>query len=279
MSKGEFVNFFKPYSQNVDIADNSAFWKLSDRIVREIILKTIPVESIGENSIMMDAGGGAGRWICKLSQDYKCRFLLYDLSDDMLKKAKKNISQSGIQQRVTVMKGDLTDINKVKTESVDNIISIYSPVSFIYNKERATKEMHRILKKGGRLIIMGHGYYNALYSKMNNYFASVKEIRNIEKKYMVKWAEHVPFLNVFSKESMEELLSSAGFKIETTYGIPVLIQPGPEDFDPKNKQRSKISKALENEEYFQNALEIEMMHNSKSTVANRGMNIFTVAKK
>ena len=73
--------------------------------------------------------------------------------------------------------------------------------------------------------------------------------------------------------------SNAGFKIEATYGIPVFIQPGPEDFDPENKQRSQISKALENKKYFQNALETEMAHNSKSTVANRGVNIFTVAKK
>ncbi|MBM3255960.1 MAG: class I SAM-dependent methyltransferase [Candidatus Moranbacteria bacterium] len=279
ISKEEFIKFFKPYSQNVDIADNSAFWKLSDAIIRKIILKNIPAKSIKENDIIMDAGGGTGRWVCKLSQDYKCRFILYDLSDDMLEKAKKNISRSDIQQRVTVTKGDLTNINQIETGSVDCIISIYSPISFIYDKEKATKEMYRVLKKGGVIIIMGHGYYNALYSKMNNYFASIEEIGNIEKDYTVKWANHVPFLNVFSKESMEKLLSNAGFKIEKTYGIPVFIQPGLEDFDPKNKQRSQISKALENKKYFKNAFKIEMAHNSKPTVVNRGMNIFTAARK
>lgn len=279
MSLEEFNKFFKPYSQKVDSADNSFFWKLSDRIIQEIILRSMPPERMGEHGVLMDAGGGTGRWICNLSRLYRCKFLLYDLSEDMLRKADENISQAGIKERVKIIKGDLAEMKYIETESVDHIVSIYSPISFIYNKEAALKEMFRVIKRGGKIIIMGHGYYNALYSKMNNYFASPTEIKDIEINYSVKWAEHVPPLNVFSKESMEDLLLKAGFEIEKTYGVPVFIQPGPEDFDPDNKERSKISKALEKEDFFQTVFNIEMANNYKPTVANRGMNIFSVAKK
>ena len=78
---------------------------------------------------------------------------------------------------------------------------------------------------------------------------------------------------------MEELLKSAGFSVISTYGVPVFVQPCPEDFDPENKQHSRISNALADQAFFDKVFEIEMQHNNKPEVANRGMNIFTVAEK
>ncbi len=78
---------------------------------------------------------------------------------------------------------------------------------------------------------------------------------------------------------MENDLKKSGFNIKKTYGIPVFVQPGFEDFDPKNKQKSAISKALENNNFKEKVFEIEMKYNSLPTVINRGVNIFTVGIK
>jgi ubiquinone/menaquinone biosynthesis C-methylase UbiE len=278
MDEKEFKNFFESYAKNVDNANNQHFWKLSDEIIAEVIRKNIP-QDLTPRNIILDAGGGTGRWICYLSKIYKSNFILYDLSSDMLKKAEVNIAQAQIGDRVRVVQGDMTNMADIKTSSIDHIVSIYSPISFIYNKETAANEMYRVLKKDGKLIIMGHGYFNAIYSKINNYLAPAEELDDLEKSHMVKWGEKVPRLNTFSKESMEKMLIDAGFEIITTYGIPVFIQPGPEDFDSKNKKISRVSTALQDPVFFRQIFDLEMKYNSLPTIINRGMNICSVGIK
>ncbi|MDR2458261.1 MAG: class I SAM-dependent methyltransferase, partial [Clostridiales Family XIII bacterium] len=245
-----------------------------------IIINNIPVGSTGKGSLVFDAGGGTGRWACNLSQIYKkTRFIVYDLSVDMLNKANLNIKNINAESRITVIHGDLTKMDNIKTEYVDHIVSIYSPISFIYKKHEAFKEMYRILKPGGSIIIMGHGFYNALYSKIQNYHAHPKELDALDEKKLVKWTDYVPKLNVFSQEIMEAELLSVGFSDCKSYGVPVFVQPEDEDFDPSNTKKSRISRALENEQFFQKILELEMKYNSIKSVVNRGVNIFTLARK
>ena len=278
MNKKDFKKFFEPYSKNVDNANQQSFWKFSDKIIEEIIKIHIP-KNLNSENIIMDAGGGTGRWIVNLSRKYKCNFILYDLSEDMLERANENINKAKINSRVKIIHGDLTDIKAVQSNSIDYIVSIYSPISFISDIKSAVNELYRILKRRGKLIIMGHGGFNAINSKINNYLAPATEIKKLEKEFMVKWGTNMPKLHVFSKETMEELLKGSGFKIKNTYGVPVFMQPGPEDFDPENKKISRISKALENSRFFETVFDLEMKYNSLPTIANRGMNILTVAIK
>ena len=100
MNKKEFDIFFKPYSKNVDNANRHGFWKLSDALVTQIIKDNIPVK-INKDSVILDAGGGTGRWVCDLSKIYKSIFIVYDLSRDMLEKAEDNIRK---HQRINKIK-------------------------------------------------------------------------------------------------------------------------------------------------------------------------------
>ncbi len=134
-------------------------------------------------------------------------------------------------------------------------------------------------KEYGRILIMSHGYHNALASKINNYQSSPEELQKLKNEGRVKWTSHVPELVTHSKESIEKLFLDAGFYIHKTYGLPVFVQPGPEDFDPGNEKKSSVSKYLENPDIFKLVFEIEMKYNSCETVVNRGMNIFMLVEK
>ena len=279
MDQKTFDDFFQPYAKNVDKADSvSAFWRLSDSLITEIIKENIG-KYCTKQTVVCDAGGGTGRWVVKMSKEIPGNFMVYDRSVDMLAKAKENIEKSGLSDKVTLVQGDLTDMKSIESGSIDHIVSIYSPISFIYENDKAASEMCRVLKTGGKILVMGHSYYNALASKVNNYRAGSEEIARLSKEYRVKWAPYVPELVTFSKESMESLLKTAGFRIEKTYGVPVFVQPGPEDFDPENEKVSAVSTYLENPDIFTQIFDLEMEHNSRDTVANRGMNIFTLATK
>ena len=278
MNEQEFKEFFRPYAENVDNANSLAFWKLSDDIITCIIQKHIPA-GIAKNQTILDAGGGTGRWICDLSKIYRSKFVLFDLSEDMLAVAAKNISKAGIGSRTSIIRGDLTDMNAVPDESVDYIVSIYSPLSFIYEPDAAARELFRVLKKGGKALVMAHGYFNAIASKINSYRASPSELKKLADKREVKWGSHVPKLLTYSKEDIESLFADVGFTPAVTYGVPVFIQPGSEDWDPSNSKKSAVSAALADKEFYDEVVKLEMKFNADPTVVNRGMNMFAVFQK
>jgi len=279
MDQETFDAFFKPYSANVDNVDKiSAFWRLSDAIILEIIKKEIGPH-INSNSKILDAGGGTGRWAIKINDALGAPVTVFDRSSDMLARARESIEAANKSEVISLIQGDMVSMQMIPDESFDHIVSIYSPLSFIYEQEQALRELNRILKKGGRLLIMAHGQHNALYSKINNYRAGTSELKELNHERVVKWSSHVPELITHSKESIELLLTKTGFTPRKTFGIPVYVQPGPEDFDPMNAKASAVSEYLEDLEVFKTVFELEMQHNSSPTIANRGMNIFALGEK
>lgn len=277
MNHAEFKDFFSNYSKNVDNADRQAFWRFSDALILEIIKKHLPQPS--SKQTILDAGGGTGRWEVVLAKERDSHFIVYDLSEDMLARARANIEKTGLAGRVNVVRGDLEEMGQIQDSSVDAIVSIYNPISFVTNVERALREMYRVLKKGGVIIIMSQGYYNAIASKVNNYETLPGELSEMAASHVVRWDAHVPALRTFSKETFESNLTGAGFSILKTYGVPVFVQPGAEDFDPANSLKSRISTTLEDKEYFKALFEIEMKYNSLPDVVDRGMNILSVGTK
>lgn len=197
----------------------------------------------------------------------------------MLAQARKNIKKANLDKYISIFLGDIQNMYQIKDCSIDYIVSIYNPISFVPNIRKAFKEFHRVIKKRGKIIVMGQGYYNTIASKINNYTTSSRELNRLEKSSIVKWKKYIPPLYVFSSKSLESILRRAGFSLVAAYGVPIFTQPGPEDFDPSNVKKSRISSALENLAFFGSVFRIEMKYNSFRELINRGMNIIIVGKK
>jgi len=276
ISEKEFENFFKTYARNVDRFDEAHFWKLSDAIIKNILIKEIEKKP---NLNILDAGGGTARWPIMLSEKIKAKYLIYDLSEDMLKKADYNIRKAKKKEDIKTMQGSLEDMSKIKDNTFDYIFSIYNVISFISNLNKAFSEMYRVLKDKGKIIIMGQGKFNTIAEKINSGHTKENEIDLVVNEDKIKWGKDVPALRVFSKEALEGYLKRAGFKVSGSYGIPIFTNPGPEDFTFPYKKISKISKFLENKNFFNKVLETEIQFNHQDTLVNRGMNIISVGLK
>ena len=276
MSKKEFKNFYKDYAKNVDRFDEAYFWKLSDSIIKNILLKEIQK---GQNFHILDAGGGTARWSIMLSEKIKAKYLVYDLSEDMLRVAKSNIIKANKKYLIRVKRGDLENMSDIKDNTFDYIFSIYNVFSFITNISKVLSEIYRVLKPGGKIMIMGQGKFNAISSKISISHSYGDDLDSVVYKNKVKWKDSVPILNMFSKESLERYLENAGFTVLRSYGIPIFTVPGSEDFTFPYKKMSEISKVLENKDFFNRVLEIEMKFNNIPSLVNRGMNIMSVGTK
>lgn len=279
MSRAEFEGFFETYSQNVDQARSRGFWQFNDALIQEIILSHIPAGQL-EDCTILDAGGGTGRWIVKLSKFYPYHFILYDLSKDMLEKARENLANANVTNSVDLVLGNLCDMYQIPDSSVDHVISIFNPVSFVESPKDMFTEISRVTKKGGRALIMGQGFYNSLHSKINNYLCEASELEEMKQTHSVKWGTHVPTLKTFTAQDLSQLMEEAGFSPICSYGIPVFAQPGQEDFDPQNIRRSALSQKLETDEaFFKALLSLEIKYNHLPEAVNRGMNIMVVGIK
>lgn len=278
MNKEEFDSFFKIHSQNVDNADRLGFWGLTDKVLETYLLESMPNR---EGVALVDFGGGTGRWLKKLDSKFtNSKFIIVDLSTDMLAQAKKKVENGDFTNDITLIESDISDIKDLEDNSVDYIISTYNPLSFVSKPQAAINEAYRILKPSGVAMITVQGYYNALYSKLNNSVAEADVLQAIYEDKKVKWNDSVPTLWQLPQSDMLSMFKNSGFNDVECRGIATVIQPQGEDFDPENKLLGSISKKLnEDESFFNTVFEIELNAGKDQQAINRAMNILTIGRK
>jgi arsenite methyltransferase len=112
----------------------------------QAVAKLMPSETV------LDLGSGAG-FDCLLAARKvgpAGRVIGVDMTDAMLEKARANAEKTGLGN-VEFRKGDLEAL-PVEDQSIDVVIS-NCVLNLVPDKDRAFREIHRVLKAGGRLAI------------------------------------------------------------------------------------------------------------------------------
>ena len=149
----EVRTYYNEKSKIYDEAFDSLVFRVLDAITWKYLEPYIPVNT---DAFVLDAGGGTGRWSVRIARK-GCKVVLMDASSGMLRIAAERISEEGLQRRITMKKGDIT-----KTGYSDETFDvIFSEQTLFLFKEPDTliKELSRVLKKNGRLVISAHNRY------------------------------------------------------------------------------------------------------------------------
>ncbi|HXX05566.1 MAG TPA: arsenite methyltransferase [Candidatus Bathyarchaeia archaeon] len=106
-----------------------------------------------EGETILDLGSGAGIdvFLSANKVTKSGRVIGIDMTDEMLEKARKN-ARDGNYTNVEFRKGDIEKNIPVDDNTVDAVIS-NCVINLTTDKTNAFKEVHRILKKGGRMVI------------------------------------------------------------------------------------------------------------------------------
>ena len=106
-----------------------------------------------EGETVVDLGSGAGIDVFMSANKVgsKGRVIGIDMTDEMLKKAKKNAEKHGYSN-VEFRKGDIEKDIPVDSGSVDLVIS-NCVINLTNSKEDSFRQVHRILRRGGRMVI------------------------------------------------------------------------------------------------------------------------------
>ena len=94
---------------------------------------------------ILDAGGGAGVWSRKIVETGNCSVELLDITDQLLKTAKRRINKDMLGERVEVLQGDIRSVPHPDM-SFDFVLSEADPISICGDPEKAVSELSRVLK-------------------------------------------------------------------------------------------------------------------------------------
>ena len=135
--------------------ENSAlfYFKVYDVITWRYTEPYIPTKP---DAVVLDAGGGTGKWSIPIAKKGP-RVVLVDISEDMLNVARRKIAEQRLQDRITTKKGDIRKLD-YPDESFDMVFCDHT-LCFIQDQDTLVRELIRILKRNRPIIISGQNRY------------------------------------------------------------------------------------------------------------------------
>lgn len=102
---------------------------------------------------VLDAGGGTGITSLMAAEKVgpKGDVQVFDMSEGMLRQAKKKAEKAGLSDRMSFQSGDILEL-PYADGSFDAVLSTYS-LCPIYDPSRGSLELYRIVRPGGRLAV------------------------------------------------------------------------------------------------------------------------------
>ena len=179
--------------------------KMEEHLMRKLNLK--------EGALVLDAGCGVGH-VAMTGAQYGLRICGIDVVDRHLKKARHNVRQAGLENRVELRKLDYHRLDSFKECSFDGI---YTMETFVHatDPRRALQEFFRVLKPGGKI---------ALYEYDHKPRSESPADLQTSLDYVNLYAA-MPANAVFDEGVLEEMLQEVGFIDITVTDLSINIRP------------------------------------------------------
>ncbi|MBN2466700.1 MAG: methyltransferase domain-containing protein [Deltaproteobacteria bacterium] len=187
-----------------------------------------------ENSLILDAGGGTGKWALPLAKR-GYRVILCDISKGMLEQAEKKIIKENLSDRVKIQEENLTNLS-FPHEMFDFVLCEDGPIS-ISDSQKVLSELRRVLKKEGKIWASVIGRYPLALTEAEKDPEQAYKLCKRELHYLpYKGIERA---RVFSPDELQNLFERNGIEVIKLYGNRILMRSLPEqiqamtDFDER----------------------------------------------
>jgi len=111
-----------------------------------------PVLPRHKDGLILEAGCGTGRWVFRLAPR-GFRFVLADLSAEMIRYARERVEEQGIGEQVIACHAlDICDMQTLSSESFDLVLALGVPLTLSNEPGRAVDECFRVTKSGGHIV-------------------------------------------------------------------------------------------------------------------------------
>ena len=209
-----------------------SFHELEFNTTLHFLTKYLP-----KKGIILDAGGGPGRYTIELAKlGYKVTLL--DLAPGNLEIAKKRIQDEKVEKNVvSIEEGSIVNLSRYKTNTFDAVLCLGSPLSHVAkesDRKKAIFELIRVAKKSAPLFVSVMGKNGALTNALRRWPDEIRMKKHFENfsingnDYM--WHGGRGFAHFFT---MNELISLFGVKTKLIekIGLEGLASPQQDIFN------------------------------------------------
>jgi SAM-dependent methyltransferase len=123
-----------------------------------------------EKGLVLDAGGGPGRYTLELAQR-GYQVVLLDLTPANLEFARRQVKRRKLQDRVvSVVEGSIVDCSQFESNSFDAVICLGGPLSHVLDegqRDRAIAELLRLARKGAPVFVSVMGRLSLLVIELD----------------------------------------------------------------------------------------------------------------
>jgi len=233
--KGEPIKRIKALFNNISPHFDNWTGILQERVYGyvtwEHLKKYIPEN---KNSLILDAGGGTGRWAIPLAK-IGYRVVLCDISKGMLNQAEGKIQEEGLSDRIELKEEDLTDLS-FPDQTFNFVLCEDGPIS-ISDSQKVVSELGRVLKKNGKIWACVVGRYPLALAKVE---MNPEEALKLSKSQI----NYTPYKGiksnrVFNPKELQNLFQQNGIEVIRVYGNRIVTSLLPQkiqtmtDYDDK----------------------------------------------
>ena len=181
---------------------------------REIYFNLINpyLKNIKKNSLILDAGGGIGRFTIELAK-MGYRVHLVDFCKTSLKKAIRHALEKKLIERIDFWWEDINNLSVFPDNYFDAVFAI-EVICYCANPLKALKELVRVTRKGGLLFISVEGKYGSMLVDPR---ISLREFESIYYRNKLCIKNDV-FVNYYTKEEFKKLIKKARMKVLSIKG-------------------------------------------------------------
>lgn len=233
--------YYDEKSKDYDETFSILYFRVFDAITWKHLEPYLPTNP---NALVLDAGGGTGRWTVRIAKKVK-KVVLMDISEGMLKVAAQRIKRERVEDNVVIRKENIARTG-YPDETFDLVFCEHA--LFLFKEpDILLEEFARILKSRGTLIISAHNRYVASLARLSDIPRS-KDLKNalmllLGRKHQSMTPDDKVKVFTWTPDEFRAMLERHGFGIERIIGKGITM---PLRISNKMFTRKKYSETLFN---------------------------------
>lgn len=276
MDNNHIMKYFKDKADRYDDVDEQIYWRLSDKLLWHFLQETV-LKKFNTPFLFLDAGGGTGRWSIKILEQFdNASGFICDLSTDMLEQAKTKKNKLALGERLQLVNGNIQNMNQFNDKKFDVAFNFHNVLGFVDSPEDALKELARVTKSDGWVVSFVPNFYHCMFFNIS--VGSVDEAEYCYKHQKGRFTNDMPYMNLFTPQSITDLYERVDLKVEFISGFPSLIYPGYQETQLSGSTQGLMD-ILEQESSFDKIFDMEKSSSLHPGIAPRGNNLLVVGRK
>ena len=244
------TEFHNEVAQKYEKEYQTPYWILYHEVSWEHIKKYLPKD---KNLPILDAGGGTGYWSRKLAE-LGYNVVCSDIAEKMLDVGRKIVEKTPLAEKIDFVVSDITDMDEFKDDSFSMVLAEGDPVGYCGNPQKAVKELARVTRKGGAIIVSVDSLFSAIGRNVGD--KKFDQLPKLLETHTSQFLERYPQYN-FSVDELRDLYSRNNISIDSVIGKTVFTRFVPAD---------KVDELLSDESFYKQILELELKFNSEPSI-------------